>query len=36
MGAKKISETGEALHGIAGQMENSIVEIGGQIDKFKV
>ena len=36
VGARKINETGEALRGIAMQMENSITEIGGQIDQFKV
>ena len=35
-GARKINETGEALRGIASQMEASINEIGGQIDQFKV
>ena len=36
VGARKINETGEALRGIAGQMKDSIIEIGGQIDMFRV
>ena len=36
VGARKINETGEALRGIANQMEDSIQEIGGQIDQFRV
>ena len=36
IGAKKINETGSALHGIAGKMNESIAEIGEQIDQFKV
>ena len=36
IGAKKINETGAALNGIAGKMNESISEIGGQIDQFKV
>ena len=36
VGAKKINETGEALRGIAAQVDKSIQEIGGQIDQFKV
>ena len=35
-GAQKINETGEMLKGIARQVQDSIVEIGGQIDKFTV
>lgn len=35
-GARKINETGSALMEIASQMQASIEEIGGQIDKFKV
>ena len=36
IGATKINETGESLRQIANQMEDSITEIGGQIDQFKV
>ena len=36
VGARKINETGEALRGIAMQMEDSINEIGSQTDQFKV
>ena len=35
-GAKKINETGTSLHEIVKKMKDSIVEIGGQIDQFKV
>ena len=35
-GAKKISETGTALSDIAKNMDSSIKDIGGQVDKFKV
>ena len=35
-GARKINETGVALENIAGQVTNSIEEIGSQIDQFKV
>ena len=35
-GARKINETGEMLKGIARQVQDSIMEIGGQIDKFTV
>jgi methyl-accepting chemotaxis protein len=33
-GATKINETGEALRGIAEQMNSAINEIGKQIDQF--
>ncbi|MBE6353245.1 MAG: methyl-accepting chemotaxis protein [Treponema sp.] len=36
VGAKKINETGEALRGIAQQLETTIAEIGSEIDQFKV
>ncbi len=36
IGARKINGTGESLRGIANQMEDSISEIGSQIDQFKV
>ncbi|MCR4821258.1 MAG: HAMP domain-containing protein [Treponema sp.] len=36
IGARKINETGAALNGIAGKMNESISEIGSQIDQFKV
>jgi len=36
IGAKKINETGSALSEIAGKMQNSIEQIGSQIDQFKV
>lgn len=34
--ATKINETGAALSGISQQMEDAIVEIGAQVDQFKV
>jgi len=36
IGAKKINETGASLSEIAGKMQNSINQIGSQIDQFKV
>ncbi|WP_294428136.1 methyl-accepting chemotaxis protein [uncultured Treponema sp.] len=36
IGARKINETGAALNGIASKMNESISEIGSQIDQFKV
>lgn len=36
IGARKINETGAALNDMAQKMEQSIGEIGGQIDQFKV
>ncbi|MCR5217284.1 methyl-accepting chemotaxis protein [Treponema sp.] len=36
LGATKINETGEALRGIARQLEVTIAEIGKEIDQFKV
>ena len=36
VGAKKINETGEALRGIAQQLESIIAKIGSEIDQFKV
>ncbi|MCR4627275.1 MAG: HAMP domain-containing protein [Treponema sp.] len=36
VGAKKINETGESLRAVASQMEDSIIQIGSQIDQFKV
>ena len=36
VGARKINETGAALNGIAGKMNESISEIGGQINQFHV
>ena len=36
IGARKINETGAALNGIAGKMNESISEIGGQINQFHV
>ena len=35
-GATKINETGAALSGISQQMADAIVEIGAQVDQFKV
>ncbi|MCR5724378.1 MAG: HAMP domain-containing protein [Treponema sp.] len=35
-GARKINETGEMLKGISSQVQASIQEIGGQIDRFTV
>ena len=36
VGATKINETGEALRQISNQVDNSIVQIGTEIDQFKV
>ena len=36
IGATKINETGASLGEISGQMEESIRDIGGQVDQFKV
>ncbi len=36
IGAKKINETGASLMEIADKMQNSIDQIGTQIDQFKV
>ena len=36
IGAKKINETGAALNDIASKMNESIADISGQIDQFKV
>lgn len=36
IGARKINETGAALSGIATKMSDSIAQIGGQIDQFRV
>ncbi len=36
IGARKINETGSALNGISVKMNDSIVEIGSQIDQFRV
>ena len=36
VGARKISETGTALGDISAQVQNSIVEIGTQVDLFRV
>lgn len=36
IGARKINETGAALNGISSKMNDSITEIGSQIDQFKV
>ena len=36
LGARKINETGTMLKGIASQVQASIQEIGGQIDRFTV
>ena len=36
VGARKINETGVALNGISSKMNDSITDIGSQIDQFKV
>jgi len=35
-GAKKINETGVALHDISSQMRDTISQIGNEIDQFRV